>query len=48
MYFARKFKIPRFESEKYVSELREKKSYQIPGEACTELPGERELRNQKY
>ena len=43
MYFVRKFKIPRFESEKHVFELGQKKSYQISGEACTELPGEREL-----
>ena len=43
MYFARKFKIPRIESEKHVFELGQKKSYQISGEACTELPGEREL-----
>ena len=45
MYFARKFKIPRIESEKHVFELGQKKSYQISGEACTELPGERDVKN---
>ena len=47
MYFARKFKIPRFESEKHVSELREKNLIKFPGKPVRSYLGSERTSREK-